>query len=444
MLTMLGQNGILTLSVMPFVLVRRKEKESMSEKRRDLKGRILNNGEYQETSGKFKGRYSYKYKDKFGKRKTVYSWRLTKADPFIEGKKKTKSLREMIVEIDGLVSEGIANNDITVIELVDQYLSTKATNKHNTSANYNFVRNILLKEDFSHKKIDNIKTSDCKAFLVKMQKEDGRGASTIKTVRGVLRPAFQMAVNDDMLKKNPFGFELHEVLVDDSVKREAITRDQERKFLEFVKNDTHFCKYYEGIYILFKTGLRISEFVGLTVSDIDFDNHNLEITHQLQRTRSMQYVIESTKTKCGTRTIPMTEDVEECFRKIIENRPSIKVEPMIDGYSGFLYFDKNDKPMVALHWEKYFQHICEKYNKIYKIQMPKVTPHVCRHTFCSNMTKSGMNPKALQYIMGHSDISVTLNTYTHIKAEEAREEMERIKKEQKKSVAVGRKIVKIS
>ena len=92
----------------------------------------------------------------------------------------------------------------------------------------------------------------------------------------------------------------------------------------------------------------------------------------------------------------------------------------------FLFLDKNDMPMVALHWEKYFQHICEKYNSIYKVQMPKVTPHVCRHTFCSNMAKAGMNPKTLQYIMGHSDIGVTLNTYTHVSFEDAEQEMKKI------------------
>ena len=99
---------------------------------------------------------------------------------------------------------------------------------------------------------------------------------------------------------------------------------------------------------------------------------------------------------------------------------------MIDGHSGFLYLDKNNMPMVALHWEKYFQHILAKYNKIFKIQMPKVTPHVCRHTFCSKMAKSGMNPKSLQYIMGHADISVTLNTYTHVKFEDAEAEMKKV------------------
>ena len=82
--------------------------------------------------------------------------------------------------------------------------------------------------------------------------------------------------------------------------------------------------------------------------------------------------------------------------------------------------------MVALHREKYFQHIVEKYNKIYKVQLPNITPHVCRHTYCSNQAKAGMNPKTLQYLMGHSDIGVTLNTYTHLGLEDAAEERRRM------------------
>ncbi len=83
-------------------------------------------------------------------------------------------------------------------------------------------------------------------------------------------------------------------------------------------------------------------------------------------------------------------------------------------------------PMVALHREHYFKHILDKYNSIYKVQLPKITPHVCRHTFCSNMAKSGMNPKTLQYIMGHADISITLDTYTHIKFDDAKAEFDRV------------------
>ena len=98
-----------------------------------------------------------------------------------------------------------------------------------------------------------------------------------------------MAVDDDLLRKNPFEFQLATVIVNDSVTREAITRKQERVFLEFVKNDKHFSKYYEGIYILFKTGLRISEFVGLTTQDIDLKKRTIDVNHQLQRTRTMYW-----------------------------------------------------------------------------------------------------------------------------------------------------------
>lgn len=141
----------------------------------------------------------------------------------------------------------------------------------------------------------------------------------------------------------------------------------------------------------------------------------------------MKYIIEDTKSTSGTRVLPMTNEVYECFKTILKNRKKPKAEPIVDGKAGFLYLDKNGKPMVALHWEKYFQHIREKYNKIYRIQMPKVTPHVCRHTYCSNMAKTGINPKSLQYLMGHADISVTLNTYTHVRFEDAKEELQKLK-----------------
>ena len=240
---------------------------------------------------------------------------------------------------------------------------------------------------------------------------------------------FQMAVNDDLIRKNPFGFQLATVLVNDAVTREAITRKQERTFLEFVRNDPHYSRYYDGMYILFKTGMRISEFTGLTLSDLDMEKRTISINHQLQKTGTLVY-IESTKTDAGTRVIPMQDDVYECFERIITGRPKLKVEPVIDGYSGFLHFDKDGKPMVAMHWEKYFQHAVQKYNSIYRVQLPKITPHVCRHTYCSNMAKSGMNPKVLQYLMGHSDISVTLNVYTHMKLDDALEEMEKLSRKQ--------------
>lgn len=395
----------------------------MSEKRRDNRNRILRNGESQRSDG----RYMFKYVDGYGDVKYIYSWRLDKNDRTPAGRQRDLSLREKEKQIEADLFDQIVpqGGNMTVLDLARKYVSLKTGIRHNTEANYKFVIRILEQEEFGKRRIDKVKLSDAKAWLIKLQK-DGRGYSSIKTVRGVVRPAFQMAADDDLIRKNPFDFQMATVVVNDSVTREAITRKQERDFLEFIRNDRHFCKYYDGIYILFHTGMRISEFVGLTVSDIDMENRKINISHQLQRKRNMEYIIEETKTAGGVRQIPMTEEVYGCFQRILAARRPPKVEPMVDGYTGFLYLDKNGMPMVALHWEKYFQHICQKYNSIYKVQLPKITPHVCRHTFCSNMAKSGMNPKTLQYIMGHSDIGVTLNTYTHLGFEDAEKELERV------------------
>ena len=396
---------------------------TMGEKRRDSKNRILRTGESQRPDGM----YMYRYVDANGKTQSIYSWRLVETDAVPYGKKDNGALRERIKKIqrdldDNMQAEG---GGLTVLRLVEKYINQKRGVKPTTKAGYGTVINLLKEDSFGSKRIDKVRLSDAKGWLIKLQQEDGKSYSSIHSIRGVLRPAFQMAVDDDILRKNPFEFMLATVIVNDSVTREAISRKEERTFLEYVKNDAHYCKYYDGMYILFKTGMRISEFVGLTVSDLDMVKRTISIDHQLQRTGTSIY-IDTTKTTAGKRVIPMTDDVYECFERILARRKPPKMEPMIDGYSGFLYFDKDGHPMLALHWEKYFQHAVEKYNRTYRIQLPKITPHVCRHTYCSNMAKSGMNPKVLQYLMGHSDISVTLNTYTHLKLEDAKEEMDKL------------------
>lgn len=183
----------------------------------------------------------------------------------------------------------------------------------------------------------------------------------------------------------------------------------------------------EHIFILFKTGLRISEFVGLTVSDIDLVKREIKVDHQLQRMRNMEYIIEGTKTEAGTRVLPMSDAVYECFSRIIKNRKAPENEPVIQGRTGFLYFDKNGNPLVAMHWEKYFQHIRAKYNKIYKEELPAITPHVCRHTYCTNMMKGGMNPACVKELMGHSTIETTFNTYTHVNYDDLKDAVKKLK-----------------
>ncbi len=397
----------------------------MEGQRRDSKHRVLRRGESIRANGKYQFKYHVDGKPHF-----VYSWRLVPTDPLPIGKKPCLSLRELEKQIGYDLENRLdpTGKRITVRELVDRYIATKTGVKRTTKAGYGTVVRFLANHPFGGKQIGSIKTSDAKLFLIQLQQEEGKSYSWIHTLRGVLRPAFQMAVDDDSLIKNPFDFQLATVIVNDSQGRTSITQDQMEQFLKFIRDDNVYWKYYDAVYILFHTGMRISEFCGLTLADIDLENKIVNIDHQLMRDSASEIYIQTTKTTAGTRKIPITDEVAACFRSIIADRPKVEFEKMVDGYVGFLYIDEEGNPLVAMHWEHRFNHMVGRYNSIFKLQLPNITPHVCRHTYCSNQAKAGMNPKALQYLMGHSDIGVTLNTYTHLGLNDAVKEMERVQK----------------
>ncbi len=166
----------------------------MAPKRRDNKGRIIQIGEWQEPNG----RYRYMYNDALGKRKIVYSWRLTEADPVPAHKHKDVPLREKEKQVMSLFMQGISGSDMTVVELVERYTSLKSGVKQSTHANYKTVINNLKKTEYAYRHVDQVKLSYAKMFLISLQR-NGLGYSSIHNIRGVLRPAFQMAVDDDMI-----------------------------------------------------------------------------------------------------------------------------------------------------------------------------------------------------------------------------------------------------
>ncbi len=276
---------IYCLYIVPRLFFMRKGAWNMSEKRRDQRNRILRNGESQRKDG----RYVFKYRDINGQPQFVYSWRLEPTDRLPAGKRNGPALRELEPKIIRDLEDKISprGSDMTVMELVQKYLRTKTGVRASTRAGYKTVLNLLEKDLFSGTRIDRVKQSDAKVWLIDLQKS-GKSYSSIHSIRGVLRPAFQMAVDDDLLRKNPFDFELASVIVDDGVTREAISRKDERIFLDFIRNDKHYSQYYDGMCILFKTGLRISEFAGLTLNDVDLRARVIHVDHQLQRTTQME------------------------------------------------------------------------------------------------------------------------------------------------------------
>ena len=365
-------------------------------KRKDNKGRVLRTGEGQKSNG----RYYFKYKDNSGKWRFEYSNRLLKSDRTPTGCIPDLSLREKEDKILKDLNDGIlGGGDITLLELAESYIATRLlSTRESTQLGYRTVINYLK----------------------------GKSYSSIHNIRGILNPAFKMALEDDLIRKNPFEFPLLEAIKNDSKVRTAITPAQEQELLDFIKTDSHYRRYYEGYYILLNTGLRISEFCGLTEDDIDFENGYIHVGGQLVRYSDMVYRYETTKTAAGICNVPMTPEVAEAFRKVIANRSKPSRETVVDGKSGFLFLDQHKKPVVALHWEQRLKRIVIKHNEMYEEQLPRITPHVLRHTFCSKMARLGMNPKNLQYIMGHSEIAVTMNTYTHLTFEDAQKDFMKI------------------
>lgn len=389
----------------------------MAEKRKTKvvdKGRVLKDGESERPK---EGRVVFRWKDTRGKYHSIYA-------------KTLDELREKEAKIQRDLLDGIdyAAGEVTVLELVERYLSQKKGVRYNTEVGYNFVKNLLEKQDFSARQVNTITTSDGKLFFIDLH-DKGYSYNTITTVRGVLHPAFEMAVEDNIIRRNPFSFRVVDVVPNDSVTRQALTPEKKARFLAYLQADKCRSRYYDEVIILLGTGLRISELYGLTRADIDFEKRTIRVERQLTRNRlagRLEYHIEKPKTKSGERYIPMVDNaVYQAFQRVIRNRKKPKTEYIVDGHTGFLFLDKDGKPKVAGHLEHALKRIVNHYNESHEDKLT-VSPHVLRHTFCTDMANSGIPIKSLQYLMGHSDVGVTLNTYTHSSYEAAEKDMAKI------------------
>lgn len=149
--------------------------------------------------------------------------------------------------------------------------------------------------------------------------------------------------------------------------------------------------------------------------------------HQLVRKRGGKYYVKDTRTTCGCRFLQMTDTVYHSLKKMLERRPKVKKEVVVDGYTGFIMLDKNDNPKVALHIENEMRWAMKKYKKLHPDSpLPHITPHVFRHTFCTNYANDGMDIKNLQYLMGHSGAGVTLSVDAHASYAHAAEQVAKI------------------
>lgn len=392
----------------------------MSEKRRDNKGRILKTGESQRSDG----RYCYKYVDSCGNTKFVYSWRLVPTDSLPKGKRDDKTLREKEKEIQRDLADGIDTScrKLTVRELYEKYTRTNANVKDSTVEGRERLIQRLKDDKLGNMPVSSVKPTTAKEWAIR-QREKGLAFITINNDKRSLSAAFYMAVQDDLIRKNPFNFQLDTVIKDDTETKVPLTPEQEASLLEFMESDKIYKRYYDEFIILLGTGLRVSEFCGLTLKDIDMEERKITVDHQLLKRAGKGFYIESPKTESSIREIPMFDNVYEAFQRVLERHTDTGI--IIDGYSNFLFCTWTGYPKTALNFEDIFRRLAKKYNTCHEEPLPKIfTPHVLRHTFCTKMVNIKMSPKNLQYIMGHKNINMTINYYAHATYDSAKKEME--------------------
>ncbi len=396
--------------------------------RKDNRGRNLRTGESQRADG----RYDYRYIDqKTGKRVTIYSTDLAE-------------LREMEKKVQREVDDGlITTSDMKKLDvntLFENYLSLREL-VDSTRVNYIRMWELHVKDELGRMRVAQVRPSHVKALYAKLSRSD-YARNTIKLIHDLIFPAFEMAVEDDIIRKNPAKDALRDYGAD-AKEKTALTLEQQEAVLKFAEESTIYNMYVPMLQIMIGTALRCGELIGLTWDDVDMENHEVSIDHQLVYKdhgdgKGHCFHRHEPKTDAGNRSIPMTDVVRKAFveQKKIQFLMGINRDIEVEGMKGFVFTSKNGNPMMPSAVNNVLYNIVKAYNKKEQEQakkerrkavlLPKFSAHILRHTGCTRMAERGMDPKVLQYVMGHASISVTMEVYNHITSRQ------RIEKEIKK------------
>lgn len=382
-----------------------------TSKRKDNKGRILKTGESQRKDGT----YMYRYTDKFQARQCIYA----------------KSLGELRNKEKELVARNFLNLEkisthLTVLDLVDKHCKLSVGRRWSTKHSYDLLRNFISQHAIAQIRASELKSSDLKAWLLQLH-EDGYATHTVYTIGRLIKISYKEAVDDGIILRSPATFKFD--FLPTPNKRDALTQEEQQAFLDFLRSRKLYEPYLDFTILLLGTGIRLCEFAGLTENDIDLHNKVLSVNHQLRGIAVDKLYIERPKTESGYRVIPMSDDVCQAVARMIDRSRKSKYSYTIDGYSNFIVRFKNGKLQAPNQLSGIYTRLSEKYTEKFGVPI-KVTPHVLRHTFCTNLANSGMSIPSLQYLMGHATPTTTLDVYTHNESTQAACEFKTIHSEQ--------------
>lgn len=364
------------------------------------------------------GRYMFRYTDVNGKRHSIYA--KTLADLRIQERQIARDKNEL----HQYVTTGASINFV-----FDRYISMKTNLKQNTRSNYMYIYNKFIRDGFGRRNINEIRYSDVKEFYVSLLK-DGLQVNSLDNIHTVLHPTFQLAVRDNVIYSNPADGVMAELKKNAGKNegiRHALTLEQQRAFLNYIADSPVYVHWLPLFMFLFGTGCRIGEAVGIRWDDVDFEKKEVFVNHSLEymidEDRKAAWHVSTPKTAAGTRTIPLLKEVEAALLDEMENqeRTGITNTDQVDGMTGFLFANRYGKLLIPNVVNRAIVRISEAYNteetvraareKREPVLIPHFSAHHIRHTFATRLCAHEPNAKVVQSIMGHADITTTMNIY---------------------------------
>lgn len=365
---------------------------------KDLKGKEIGAGIVQQPNGTYFARFV----DKFGKRRTKRS-------------KKLQEVKQWLADATHIDQHSDLDQatDMLVDAWFDYWIGIKKqTVRPNTVRNYSerYERNI--KGVIGNKLLTDVKPIHCQKIFSDMA-DEGYKTTTIYQTRIALYNMFEFARENDVLIANPCKKSLKSDMGKPSNKKEALTIDVQKKFLEAVVGYS-----YENQYrFVLQTGLRTGELIGLKWSDIDFENRTMKIERTMEyRYKVGEWRVGPPKSKSGYRTIPLTDEAIRILENQRSKNKSLKLVPM--EWKDIVFLCRKGTPVKNSTYDTGLFKYCD------RVGIPRFSMHVLRHTFATRCIEGGMKPKTLQKILGHSNIGITMNLYVHITEDEKHREID--------------------
>lgn len=353
-------------------------------------------------------------------------------------KKLEKELAELRYEVEhGLKGKG-DNMTLNAWFEVWLYDYKSKTIKDSTMIRYADQYKQNIKKSLGQKRLSQVKPIMLQRHFNQMATDD-YSTKTIADTYNILHSMFKLALQNNIIIRNPCDA----VILPKTKEKErrVLTIEEQKEVLEHAKG--RICE--QQVRVALGTGMRAGELQGLTWDDIDFDKREIHVNKTLVYIRDREsgkyyFKFQSPKTKSGTRTIPMQDDVYNALK-----RQKVQIKEMqmlasnwnqVSGFENLVFLNVTGRPRQGIDFRNDLLRIENAINKERKKvaeqegtsyePIEHIYPHCLRHSFATRCFEAGIDAKTVQNYLGHSSFAITMDLYTHVTEDKAHSEMQKL------------------